>query len=63
MASCSRKAKLLYLKLNLENKKLITKEDLLQEFKKSDANVYVTIGAGDIGEMVSEIKKIVDEKA
>ena len=50
-------------KISNENKKLITKEELLQEFKNSDANVYVTIGAGDIGEMVSEIKKIVDEKA
>ncbi|MFT6638606.1 MAG: UDP-N-acetylmuramate--alanine ligase [Flavobacterium sp.] len=49
-------------KISNENKKLITKEELLQEFKNSDANVYVTIGAGDIGEMVSEIKKIVDEK-
>merc|ERR1712137_1303843 len=46
-------------KISNENKKLITKEELLQEFKNSDANVYVTIGAGDIGEMVSEIKKIV----
>ena len=50
-------------KISNESKKLITKEELLQEFKNSDANVYVTIGAGDIGEMVSEIKKIVDEKA
>jgi UDP-N-acetylmuramate--alanine ligase len=50
-------------KISNENKKLITKEELLQEFRNSDANVYVTIGAGDIGEMVSEIKKIVDEKA
>ena len=50
-------------KISNENKKLITKEELLQEFKNSDANVYVTIGAGDIGEMVSEIKKIIDEKA
>ncbi|WP_320815324.1 UDP-N-acetylmuramate--L-alanine ligase [Flavobacterium sp.] len=50
-------------KISNKNKKLITKEGLLQEFKNSDANVYVTIGAGDIGEMVSEIKKIVDEKA
>ena len=46
-----------------KNKKLVTKEGLLKEFKNSDANVYVTIGAGDIGEMVSEVKKIIDEKA
>lgn len=50
-------------KITNENKKLVTKDNLLKEFKNSDANVFVTIGAGDIGEMVQEIKKIVDEKA
>ena len=50
-------------KISNKNKKLVTKEGLLKEFKNSDANVYVTIGAGDIGEMVSEVKKIIDEKA
>lgn len=44
------------------NKKLVSKADLLPFLKLADATVIVTIGAGDIGEMVPEIKKILDEK-
>jgi UDP-N-acetylmuramate--alanine ligase len=44
------------------NKKLVSKADLLPFLKLTDATVIVTIGAGDIGEMVPEIKKILDEK-
>ena len=50
-------------KISNENKKLVSKEELFEEFKNSDANIFVTIGAGDIGEMVPELKKIIDEKA
>lgn len=49
-------------KITNQNKKLVAKDNLIEEFKISDASVYVTIGAGDIGEMVPEIKKIIDEK-
>ena len=49
-------------KINNQNKKLVSKEDLLTCFKNSDAKVFVTIGAGDIGEMVKDIKKILNEK-
>ena len=49
-------------KITNQNKKLVAKENLLDEMKNSDASIYVTIGAGDIGEMVPEIKKIIDEK-
>jgi UDP-N-acetylmuramate--alanine ligase len=41
---------------------LVTKEELLSSFATSDANVFVTIGAGDIGEMVKDIKKVLNEK-
>lgn len=44
------------------NKKLVSKTDLIPLLKMSDADVIVTIGAGDIGEMVPEIKKVLDEK-
>jgi UDP-N-acetylmuramate--alanine ligase len=30
--------------------------------RMTDAEVIVTIGAGDIGEMVPDIKKLLDEK-
>uniref|UniRef100_UPI0040498E4E UDP-N-acetylmuramate--L-alanine ligase n=1 Tax=Flavobacterium sp. TaxID=239 RepID=UPI0040498E4E len=49
-------------KITNPNKKLVSKENLLEEIKNSNASVYITIGAGDIGEMVPEIKNIIDEK-
>ena len=49
-------------KIENPNKKLVSKADLLSLIKMSDATVIVTIGAGDIGEMVPEIKKVLDEK-
>lgn len=39
------------------NKKLIKKTELISEIKKSDAQVVLTIGAGDIGEEVKHIKE------
>ncbi|WP_310555023.1 UDP-N-acetylmuramate--L-alanine ligase [Flavobacterium sp.] len=49
-------------KIENKNKKLIQKNELISLLKSSDAPVIVTIGAGDIGEMVSEIKIALDEK-
>ncbi|MNK06975.1 UDP-N-acetylmuramate--L-alanine ligase [compost metagenome] len=49
-------------KMENPNKKLVSKSDLLPFLKRTDATVIVTIGAGDIGEMVPEIKKVLDEK-
>jgi len=49
-------------KITAKNKQLVTKEKLLTSFKNSDADVYITIGAGDIGEMVKKIKKVLNEK-
>ena len=39
------------------NKKLVQKESLIQTIVANDATVIVTIGAGDIGELVPAIKK------
>lgn len=49
-------------KMENPNKKLVSKADLLPFLRHTDATVIVTIGAGDIGEMVPEIKKLLDEK-
>ena len=49
-------------KIENKNKKLIQKSELIGLLKSSDASVIVTIGAGDIGEMVVNIKKELDEK-
>lgn len=43
-------------------KKLVSKEALLPLLKETGAEVVITIGAGDIGEMVPEIKAVLDEK-
>jgi UDP-N-acetylmuramate--alanine ligase len=43
-------------KMTNENKKLVSKADLIPSLLASDATVIVTIGAGDIGELVPSIK-------
>lgn len=50
-------------KIENTNKQLLQKETLLKYLKNTDFDVLVTIGAGDIGEMVKSIKKmLLDEK-
>jgi UDP-N-acetylmuramate--alanine ligase len=44
------------------NKKLVNKKELIAAFKNSDATVFITIGAGDIGEMVKDIKSALYEE-
>ena len=44
-------------KMTNEHKKLVSKTDLISAIKTSEAKVIVTIGAGDIGELVQPIKK------
>jgi len=39
------------------NKKLVNKEDLISQIKQSNADVILTIGAGDIGAQVLKIKE------
>lgn len=49
-------------KINNPNKKLVSKDELFTAFENSDADVFVTIGAGDIGELVKDLKKALHEK-
>ena len=49
-------------KINNPNKKLVSKEELFTAFEISDAEVFITIGAGDIGELLKNIKKTLHEK-
>lgn len=49
-------------KIDNPNKKLVSKTDLISEVLKSNARVVVTIGAGDIGELVKPIKEALYEK-
>jgi len=48
-------------KIDNSNKKLVSKQKLIQSILESDATVIVTIGAGDIGELVTTIKKALNE--
>jgi UDP-N-acetylmuramate--alanine ligase len=48
-------------KMTNEHKKIVSKEDLIPTILANDARVIVTIGAGDLGEMVPSIKKALYE--
>jgi UDP-N-acetylmuramate--alanine ligase len=48
-------------KMTNENKKLVSKDDLIPTILAADARIIVTIGAGDLGEMVPTIKKALYE--
>ncbi|WP_413511640.1 UDP-N-acetylmuramate--L-alanine ligase [Myroides odoratus] len=43
-------------------KRLVAKENLIEYLKASDAEIILTIGAGDIGEMVQDIKIALEKK-
>jgi UDP-N-acetylmuramate--alanine ligase len=49
-------------KIENPNKQLVSKTDLIQKVVENDASVIVTIGAGDIGELVKPLKKALNEK-
>ncbi|WP_177762600.1 UDP-N-acetylmuramate--L-alanine ligase [Flavobacterium sp. I3-2] len=49
-------------KMTNNNKKLISKKELLQFVSETNEEVLVTIGAGDIGEMVDDIKAILENR-
>ncbi|CAM1363817.1 UDP-N-acetylmuramate--L-alanine ligase [Tenacibaculum xiamenense] len=49
-------------KMTLQNRKLISKVNLSEEVLKSEADVVVMIGAGDIGLMVDDVKFRLEEK-
>jgi UDP-N-acetylmuramate--alanine ligase len=49
-------------KMTNNEKKVVSKKDLITEILKSDAKIIVTIGAGDIGELVPSIKQALQNK-
>ena len=50
-------SKWLLSKMSTTNAKLVSKVELVKAIKQSDATVIITIGAGDIGELVKPIKE------
>lgn len=49
-------------KMENKNKRLVQKSELIALMQASDAPVIVTIGAGDVGEMVSDIKAALENE-
>ena len=54
-------SKMLLSKVQLESKRLMTKEALLDDLKINHRSVLVTLGAGDIDQLVEPIKSIYQE--
>ena len=48
-------------KIENQHKKLVQKEEVIKTILESNAQIIVTIGAGDIGEMVVSIKQALNE--
>lgn len=49
-------------KMTNEHKNVVSKTDLIAQIIKSEAKIIVTIGAGDIGELVPSIKQALQKK-
>ena len=49
-------------KINNTSKKVVQKTEIIQELSNSNATVFITLGAGDLGEMVDEIKNSLNYK-
>jgi UDP-N-acetylmuramate--alanine ligase len=49
-------------KIQSPNKHLLSKEELKNRIKNSSLEVLLTVGAGDIGAMVNDIKNILEQK-
>ena len=55
-------SQLIFDKVTIQNKTLCSKDELLDLLKKKDAEVLVTLGAGDIETLLPEIEKILRSK-
>jgi len=49
-------------KMKNPNRKLVSDEELLEEVKKLNSDIILTVGAGDIDRFVLPIKKLLEEK-
>lgn len=47
-------------KMKLKNKKLLTKQQILQEIKLSRKEIIITMGAGDIDSLIEPIEKVLE---
>ncbi len=49
-------------KINNQDKKLVYRDQLSEEVKNADCDIVVMMGAGDIGEMVMEVEKMLSDE-
>ena len=49
-------------RMKLENKAVLSKSEMLEKIKNKNHNLIVMAGAGDIGEMTEDVKKIILDK-
>ena len=45
-----------------ENKKIVSKEDLLKELESRDIDILITLGAGDISTFTDPITELLKER-
>ncbi len=55
-------SELIFNKLSIKNKEIISKESILQKIKDNKFEILLTIGAGDIDRLVDPIKEIINKK-
>ena len=55
-------SELIFNKLSIKNKEIISKEGILQKIKDTKFEILLTIGAGDIDRLVDKIKEIINKK-
>ena len=55
-------SEVLIAKISNENKQLISKDELMKFVSETEEEILVTIGAGDIGEMVDDIKEVLEKR-
>ncbi len=49
-------------KVTINNKKVVAKDQLVKEVLESDANVILTLGAGDIDQLIQPLKNALEQK-
>ena len=49
-------------KIELKNKKLISKENVIKEIRKTPSKIVVMIGSGDIGVLINDVVKELKNK-
>lgn len=55
-------SRLIFEKMKIADKKLVTKDELLEQLKYTDTDIFMTIGAGDIDRLVEPVREILSRR-